>query len=32
MRGKHTIKTGFTFKRTLQWGYNAAGIYPNISL
>ncbi|MGC8761827.1 MAG: carboxypeptidase regulatory-like domain-containing protein [Bryobacteraceae bacterium] len=31
-KGAHTIKTGFTFKRTLQWGYNAAGIYPNISL
>lgn len=32
LKGAHTIKTGFTFKRTLQWGYNAAGIYPNISL
>lgn len=32
LKGKHTVKTGVTFKRTLQYGYNAAGIYPNISL
>lgn len=32
LKGKHTVKSGFTFKRTLQYGYNAAGIYPDISL
>lgn len=29
--GKHTIKGGANIRSTLQYGYNDAGIYPNIS-
>lgn len=32
LRGNHTFKMGFSFKRTLQYGYNHAGIYPNVNL
>jgi hypothetical protein len=32
LRGKHTFKTGFSFRRILQYGYNFAGIYPNVNL
>lgn len=32
LRGKHNFKTGFTFRRVLQYGYNFGGIYPNVSL
>lgn len=30
--GKHTIKGGFTFRNTLQTGYNDAGIYPTLTI
>ncbi|MBL8231548.1 MAG: TonB-dependent receptor [Bryobacterales bacterium] len=30
LMGKHTIKAGYTFRRVLQFGYNDAGIFPNI--
>ncbi len=30
--GKHAIKVGFTFRNTVQFGYNDAGIHPNVSL
>jgi len=29
--GKHTFKGGYTFRRVLQFGYNQAGAYPNIT-
>jgi hypothetical protein len=29
--GKHTFKGGYTFRRVLQYGYNDAGAYPNIT-
>lgn len=32
LKGKHTYKVGFTFRRTLQYGYNYGGIYPNVDL
>ncbi len=32
LRGAHTFKAGFSFRRTLQMGYNAAGALPNVSL
>lgn len=32
LRGKHTFKAGFNFRRVLQYGYNYAGIYPNVDL
>ena len=32
LRGKHTFKAGFTFRRILQYGYNYGGIYPNVDL
>jgi hypothetical protein len=31
MHGKHTVKAGMTFRRTLQYGYNDAGIYPDVT-
>ncbi|MCS7024984.1 MAG: TonB-dependent receptor [Bryobacteraceae bacterium] len=30
LKGKHTIKGGYTFRRIHQYGYNDAGIFPNI--
>ena len=30
--GKHVFKAGFSFRNTLQYGYNDGGIYPNVSL
>lgn len=30
--GKHAFKAGFSYRHTLQYGYNDAGIYPNVSL
>ncbi|MBI3697901.1 MAG: TonB-dependent receptor, partial [Acidobacteria bacterium] len=32
IRGKHTFKSGINVRLTLQYGYNDAGIYPNVSL
>lgn len=32
LRGKHTFKAGFNFRRVLQYGYNYAGVYPNVDL
>ncbi len=32
IRGKHTLKAGFQRRHVLQYGWNEAGIYPNISL
>jgi len=32
IKGNHTLKAGGQFRFTTQWGYNAAGIYPNASL
>lgn len=32
LRGKHTFKAGFTFRRILQYGYNYGGIYPDVNL
>ncbi len=32
LKGKHTYKAGFTFRRILQYGYNFGGIYPNVNL
>jgi hypothetical protein len=32
IRGNHTIKAGGNIRFTTQYGYNAAGIYPNASL
>ena len=32
LRGKHTFKGGFNFRRVLQYGYNYGGVYPNVSL
>ena len=32
LKGKHNFKTGLTFRRVLQYGYNYGGIYPNVSL
>jgi hypothetical protein len=31
LSGKHTFKFGGTWRRTKQWGYNDAGIYPNVT-
>lgn len=31
LSGKHTFKAGYTFRRVLQYGYNDAGIFPNIT-
>jgi hypothetical protein len=31
IHGKHTLKIGGTYRRTLQYGYNDAGIYPNVT-
>jgi hypothetical protein len=32
IRGNHTLKAGGNIRFTTQYGYNAAGIYPNASL
>lgn len=32
LRGKHTLKAGFSFRRILQYGYNYGGIYPDVNL
>jgi len=32
LKGKHTFKGGFNFRRVLQYGYNFAGVYPNVNL
>ena len=32
LKGKHNFKTGITFRRVLQYGYNFGGIYPNVDL
>jgi hypothetical protein len=32
IKGNHTLKAGGQVRFTTQWGYNAAGIYPNESL
>lgn len=32
VRGKHTLKGGVEIRRTKQYGYDDAGIYPNVSL
>jgi hypothetical protein len=32
IKGKHTLKAGTNIRFTTQWGYNDAGIYPNVSL
>jgi hypothetical protein len=32
LKGKHTFKAGFTFRRILQYGYNFGGIFPDVSL
>ncbi|MBI4910323.1 MAG: carboxypeptidase regulatory-like domain-containing protein [Acidobacteria bacterium] len=32
VHGSHTFKGGFDYRRTKQYGYNDAGIYPNVSL
>ena len=32
VRGTHTYKAGANIRFTKQWGYNDAGIYPNVSL
>ena len=32
LRGKHTLKAGFSFRRVLQYGYNYGGIYPDVNL
>lgn len=32
LMGKHTIKMGASLRFTNQWGYNDAGIYPNVTL
>jgi hypothetical protein len=32
IKGNHTLKAGAQVRFTSQWGYNAAGIYPNDSL
>ncbi len=31
VRSKHTFKAGLNWRFTTQWGYNDAGIYPNVS-
>jgi hypothetical protein len=31
IKGNHTIKGGANIRWTTQWGYNDAGIYPNIN-
>lgn len=31
VRGRHTFKGGFEGRFTNQWGYNDAGIYPNVA-
>lgn len=31
-RNKHTFKFGFTTRQVLQYGWNEAGIYPNVTL
>jgi hypothetical protein len=31
VRGSHTFKAGANIRYTKQWGYNDAGIYPNVS-
>jgi len=31
VRGVHTLKAGANIRLTKQWGYNDAGIYPNVS-
>lgn len=31
VKGKHTVKAGGTFEFTNQFGYNEAGIYPNVT-
>jgi hypothetical protein len=32
LMGKHTLKMGASLRFTKQWGYNDAGIYPNVTL
>ena len=32
VKGSHTFKTGLNLRFTKQWGYNDAGIYPNVTL
>ena len=32
IKGNHTLKAGIQTRLTHQWGYNDAGIYPNVSL
>ncbi len=32
LMGKHTFKMGGNLRFTNQWGYNAGGIYPNVTL
>lgn len=32
LKGNHTLKAGAQLRFTTQWGYNAAGTYPNESL
>lgn len=32
LAGNHTFKGGYTFRRVVQFGYNDAGIYPNITI
>lgn len=32
IRGAHTFKSGFSFRRVLQYGYNFGGIYPDVNL
>lgn len=31
VRSKHTFKTGLNWRFTTQWGYNDAGIWPNVT-
>ncbi|MBI5085084.1 MAG: TonB-dependent receptor [Acidobacteria bacterium] len=31
IKGAHTFKMGANFRFTTQWGYNDAGIYPNVT-
>jgi hypothetical protein len=32
LRGKHNFKTGLSYRRVLQYGYNFGGVYPNVDL
>jgi hypothetical protein len=32
VKNKHTFKAGFTTRQVLQYGWNDAGIYPNVNL